>query len=174
MARAALASAEWQRSSNCRRSHMISFIALFAMPPPYFPASSLAVMLLLAAVATIPPLAMHCFRHRGRSNSRQKLLAVAVGASWTVLTIPELVRLSNFPEAMACWIPYSALVLAVSAICTGVVVVGSRGAGRDRASDEPPDALDSRAASRVIDHSKAANHVSGPLSGKGHVPKRNL
>jgi hypothetical protein len=137
---------------------MMSFVPLFAMPPPYFPASSLAVMLLLAAVATVPPLAMRCFRHRGPCTAWQKLLAVAVGAVWAVLTIPELVRLSNFPEAMACWIQHSAFVLAVSAICTVVVVIGSRGTSRGRASDEPSDAMDSRAASSVIDNLKAASH----------------
>jgi hypothetical protein len=137
---------------------MMSFVPLFAMPPPYFPASSLAVMLLLAAVATVPPLALHCFRHHGPYTARQKVLAVVVGAVWAVLTIPELVRLSNFPEAMACWIQHSAFVLAVSAICTVVVVIGSRGTSRGRASDEPSDAMDSRAASSVIDNPKAASH----------------
>ena len=136
----------------------MSFVPLFAMPPPYFPASSLAVMLLLAAVATVPPLAMHCFRHRGPYTAWQKLLAVAVGAVWAVLTIPEIVRLSSFPDAVACWSQYSAIVFAVSAICTVIVAVGPRGTPRDRASDEPPDAMDSRAASSVMDNSKAASH----------------
>ena len=122
----------------------MSFVPLFAMPPPYFPASSLAVMLLLAAVATVPPLAMHCFRHRGPYTAWQKLLAVAVGAVWAVLTIPEIVRLSSFPDAVACWSQYSAIVFAVSAICTVIVAVGPRGTRRDRASDEPSDAMDSR------------------------------
>ena len=145
-------------SSNDRRSHMMSFVPLFAMPPPYFPASSLAVMLLLAAVATVPPLALHRFRHRGPYTARQKVLSVAVGAVWAVLTIPELVRLSSFPEALACWIQHSAFVLAVSAICTVVAAIGSRGTGRGRASDETPDAKDSRAASSVRDNPKAASH----------------
>jgi|694.fasta_scaffold53549_10 hypothetical protein len=137
---------------------MMPFVPLFAMPPPYFPASSLAVMLLLAAVATVPPLALHCFRHRGRYTSGPKLLAVAVGAAWAVLTIPELVRLSSFPDAVACWSQYSAIVFTVSAICTVIVAVGSRGTRRDRASDEPSDAMDSRVASSVIDNPKAASH----------------
>ena len=55
------------------------FVPLFAMPPPYFPARSLAVMLLLAAVATVPPLAIHSFRRRGPYTGWQKLLAAAVG-----------------------------------------------------------------------------------------------
>ena len=137
---------------------MMSFVPLFAMPPPYFPASSLAVTLLLAAVATVPPLAMHFFRHRGPYAGWQKLLGALVGAAWAALTIPELVRLSSFPEAVACWIQHSAFVLAVSAICTVVVAIGSRGTGRGRASDEPPDTMDSRAASSVIDNPKAASH----------------
>jgi len=95
---------------------MMPFVPLFAMPPPYLPASSPAVMLLLAAVATVPPLALHRFQHRGPYAARQKALAVAVGAFWAVLTIPELVRLSSFPGAMGCWIQHSALVLVVSAI----------------------------------------------------------
>ena len=128
------------------------------MPPPYFPASSLAVILLLAAVATVPPLAMHLFRHRGPYAGWQKLLGALVGAAWAALTIPELVRLSSFPEAVACWIQHSAFVLTVSAICTVVVAIGSRGTGRGRASDEPSDAMDSRAASSVIDNPKAASH----------------
>jgi hypothetical protein len=137
---------------------MMSFVPLFAMPPPYFPASSLAVILLLAAVATVPPLAMHFFRHRGPYAGWQKLLGALVGAAWAALTIPELVRLSSFPEAVACWIQHSAFVLTVSAICTVVVAIGSRGTGRGRASDEPSDAMDSRAASSVIDNPKAASH----------------
>ena len=55
------------------------FVPLFAMPPPYFPTSSLAVMLLLAAVATVPPFAIHSFRRRGPYTGWQKLLAAAAG-----------------------------------------------------------------------------------------------
>lgn len=108
-------------------THMSSSLSLLGMPPPYFPAASLAVTLLLAAVAAIPPVLVHIYRRRGSYTARQKLLIIAGGAAWIILTIPDLLRLPSFQGAVACWIQYSVIVFTVSAICTVALAVVSRG-----------------------------------------------
>ena len=91
-------------------------LALFGMPPPYFPVSSAAVMLLLALVAAVPPVLVFYWRRRWHVPKRHLCIAALIALFYIVLVVPELVRLAAFQGALQLWLEHGAVIAAVSSL----------------------------------------------------------
>ena len=93
-------------------------ITVIGLAPPHYPASSVAVLVMLILIASLPPLLRYLHKRKCRiplSRAVPLLLVYSV----TILAIsPEINRLSVGREAIQNWFEYGLLVLAVSTFAT--------------------------------------------------------